>query len=64
MFAARITFPHFSVSSEMNLPKSVGESSRAVENHYVTMPPHMQPMAHRGEGELWRLVFVSNLLFA
>src|SRR5438132_2658154 len=30
MFAARITLPHFSVSSAMSLPKSAGESKSAV----------------------------------
>ena len=30
MFAARITLPHFSVSSAMSLPKSAGEPASAV----------------------------------
>ena len=30
MLAARITLPHFSVSSAMNLPKSAGEPENAV----------------------------------
>src|SRR5262245_3564779 len=30
MFAARITLPHFSVSSAMSLPKSAGEPTNAV----------------------------------
>src|SRR5438874_343687 len=30
MLAARITLPHFSVSSAMSLPKSAGEPGRAV----------------------------------
>jgi hypothetical protein len=31
MFAARITLPHFSVSSEMSLPKSAGDPMSAVD---------------------------------
>jgi hypothetical protein len=30
MLAARITLPHFSVSSAMNLPKSAGEPGNAI----------------------------------
>src|SRR6266540_776237 len=44
MLAARITLPHFSVSSAMSLPKSAGEPAS-------TMPPRSAMRFDRGVGE-------------
>ena len=62
IFAARITLPHFSVSSAMNLPKSAGEpasdnpSKSAVSEQRPTRPGSLrgapERSAERAPGEL------------
>src|SRR5260221_5005792 len=53
ILAARITLPHFSLSSAINFPKSAGEAASAVPPRLASRPRlHADPAA--GDGELRR----------
>src|SRR5262245_46447067 len=55
MFAARITLPHFSVSSAISLPKSAGEPA-------ITVPPKSASRALSGGSARAALISLLSLL--